>query len=175
MRQIHSATMTKTHKTTIKFGYITSNTGSELEVPVFTGEASKEITIQLSPSSEHILGIISAVTPPKYLHAINEQGKAKLEWEAAVSQVTSYNIYSKQEKDALFKLLKTVPATSFSLQTDHQFKTPRRFYAISSIDSNGNENILTGTISNDSRRIIKQKVKGFHWPMFLPAITVDQQ
>jgi len=150
----------------VTLSYASSETMQELEVPVFFSDGNASFQFNLVSDSASPLTIPEFTlthfpAAPYNLTATSVGGNTKISWEsAAIACPGMFQIYSRLDHEAFFTLMQTVGGDVWELQTDQPFQTPRRLYSVSCMDDEGNESLLSETVSNNENVVTIRDING---------------
>lgn len=137
----------------VLISYMDEETHEQKEVTLYYGGSTRTLSFVLNPGGEDIITIQAVPAPPTGLAATGlSQASSritKLSWNAAGGgTIAGYRIYTRKDDEPRMVLLATTPAGVTQYQTEHLWGTPRRFYAVSAFDAQGNESLLSDTVAN---------------------------
>jgi hypothetical protein len=152
--------------------WINADKQDELDVNMYYHSPATTFRFKVDPAASPVLSIVADIGSPQGFVATNSSGNTSLQWSApTIGTPVSYKVYSRQDFQNTLTLLATVSAPTRSLVTTHPYSTPRILYAVSAVDSQGHESVLSEIIDNQPVVLTSYVVKKFPWTMFLPAIT----
>ena len=137
--------------------YIDTEKADQKEYLDFNHANTTSFTFTIDSASENRLVINHTPLPPTGLQAdaVDAGGlKTKLTWTASNdSDVTSYNIYSKEDDEPYLSLLDNT--TDISYTTTHSWAEnstiKTRIYAVSAVKSDSSESFLSDMVENNDR------------------------
>lgn len=139
------------------FSYVDAKKSIQKEYLCFNHANTTAFTFTINSASKEGIIINHSPLPPTNLqaNAVDAEGlKTKLTWKASISaDVTSYNIYSREEDEPYLKLIGNTNKKFFD--TGHLWaenaSIKTRVYAVSSVKEDNAESFLSNMVENNDR------------------------
>jgi pimeloyl-ACP methyl ester carboxylesterase len=152
--------------------WMDENQSEELVVNVYHNPSATSFRFKVDPTADPVLSLVVDIGQPENPAAKKSGDTTALQWSApTVGTAASYKVYRRQDFQNDFMLLDSVIVPTTSLVTTDPYNDPRVIYAVSAVDSLGNESVLSEIIDNQPVVYTNHEYRRFPWAMFLPALN----
>jgi pimeloyl-ACP methyl ester carboxylesterase len=152
--------------------WMDENQSEELVVNVYHNPSATSFRFMVDPTAGPVLSLVADIGQPENPAAEKSGDTTALQWSApTVGVAASYKVYRRQDFQNDFMLLDSVTVPTTSLVTTDPYNDPRVIYAVSAVDSLGNESVLSEIIDNQPVVYTNHEYRRFPWAMFLPALN----